>query len=261
MTPFYFGSRERRLFGVYHPAQGGGGIRAVLMCYPWGYEYVNAHRSLVKLAGLLSQEGYHVLRFDYYGTGDSAGEDHEVTLEGSLSDIATAIQELKDLSGTDQVSVIGLRVGGALATRAAQKWPDDISSLVLWDPILKGADYLQELYTLDDSMRIPGVGPAAQIAPERGGGREVMGFPVTDALASEFSALNVVSTISELEIPVFMVAIRPVPGQAELAQDLSSRDGSGFELIDDHPVWHEEWPDNVGVIPISVLNRIVLWMN
>ncbi|KCZ51586.1 alpha/beta fold hydrolase [Hyphomonas pacifica] len=261
MTPFYFGSRERRLFGVYHPAQGGGGSRAVVMCYPWGYEYVNAHRSLVKLASLLSQEGYHVLRFDYFGTGDSAGEDHEMTLQGSLSDISMAIEELKDLSGADHVSVIGLRVGAALAAQAARKWPDDISSLVLWDPILKGAEYLQELYLLDDSMRIPGVGPAAQFSPERGGGREVMGFPVTDALASEFSGLDVVSTISELKLPVFMVAIRPVPGQADVAYELSSRDGSGFELIDDQPVWHEEWPDNVGVIPVTVLNRIVSWMN
>ena len=262
MTPFYFGSRGRRLFGVYHPAQGGGGSRAALLCYPWGHEYVNAHRSLVRLANLLSQSGFHVLRFDYYGTGDSGGEDHEATLEGARQDIAAAIEELRDLTGVERVSLVGLRLGAALAMEAAHDQPAIVQSLVLWDPVIKGAEYLRELYSMDDSMRIPGVGPAEKIGAERGGGREVMGLPLTEKVAAELTALDLTAILPQLPFPMLSVAIRPVPGSEDVRALLEPRDnGSAVELIDDQPAWHEDWPENVGVIPVSVLNRIVQWMN
>ena len=262
MTPFYFGSRERRLFGVYHPAQGGKGNRAVLLCYPWGFEYVNSHRSMVRLATLLSQAGYHTLRFDYFGTGDSAGEDREADLEGARRDIATAIGELRDLSGADSVSIIGLRVGAFLGVLAAHDLPSSVDRIVLWDPVIDGTKYLEELYTLDDTLDFSGVSPASAFPDELGGGREVMGLPLTSHVASELSEIRLISAMSGLPHPTFAITTRGGPGQKELRAWMEAAGaGSTFEQIDDHPAWHEDWPDNAGIIPVSVIKRISSWMN
>jgi len=136
MTPFHFGSAGRRLFGIYDPARKvGGAERAALVCYPTGDEHSHAYRTLRQLATRISQTGTHVLRFDYYGTGDSSGETGEGDIAGWCSDIETAIAELKDMTGANRVSLIGLRLGANLAARTAATRANDIENLVLWDPL------------------------------------------------------------------------------------------------------------------------------
>ena len=73
MKPLFFGEANRRLYGVYHPPAKPS-RHAVLLCYPGMQEYNAAHWMFRRLATSLSREGHHVLRFDYYGTGDSDGE-------------------------------------------------------------------------------------------------------------------------------------------------------------------------------------------
>ena len=66
MTPFYFGTRDRRLFGVMDvPSPATRTRRAVVLCHPFGQEYVRAHRSMRKLAEQLCQQGFTVLRFGW----------------------------------------------------------------------------------------------------------------------------------------------------------------------------------------------------
>jgi uncharacterized protein len=51
MTPFHFGSRQRRLFGNYEPAQENPGkARAVVICHPIGNEQIFAYRTMRLLA-------------------------------------------------------------------------------------------------------------------------------------------------------------------------------------------------------------------
>ena len=147
MTPFYFGSTSRRLFGAYAPARGAGiSASAVLLCYPWGQEYIRAHRSMRVLANMLCAAGFHVLRFDYFGTGDSAGESRDASLGSWEADIETAMQELQDTSGASRIVLIGLRLGATAAAKLAIRKPREIEALVLWDPVIQGSEYLQELF-------------------------------------------------------------------------------------------------------------------
>jgi predicted alpha/beta hydrolase len=105
MTPLYFGTGQRRLFGVLDPAQARSSqAQAAVICYPWGPEYIFAHRALRHLSRQLAVRGFNVLRFDYYGSGDSAGDESEVRLSGWREDIVAAIEELKDISGTKAVA-------------------------------------------------------------------------------------------------------------------------------------------------------------
>ena len=86
--PFYFGPPARPLFGCYHPPKGvNARDSVVVLCYPVWREYMRAHRSCRQTANRLSQMGYPVLRFDYSGSGDSAGDSEQGDVEQWLVEI------------------------------------------------------------------------------------------------------------------------------------------------------------------------------
>ncbi len=136
MSAFYFGPSDRQLFGYHHlprpPVSD-----AVLICPSWGGEYEYAHRALVVLSKRLAGRGCHVLRFDYSGTGDSWGDSTDADLHRWREDVDRAVDELRAASGREQVSIVGLRLGAAVAAGAGAV-ADASTRLVLWDPIVDG---------------------------------------------------------------------------------------------------------------------------
>lgn len=189
IQPFHFGSSAQRLFGAYHePYSGARAQGGVVLCYPAAHEYIWAHRAFRQLAEHLAEAGFHVLRFDYFGTGDSAGEADDVSLTAWTANIATAVEELKQMTGLPSLSVAGLRIGATLAARAAGGRAD-IERLVLWDPVVCGATYLDEVVSLDAVLRA--VAPSARaMTPADAPSRELLGFPMNDHLERELTALR-----------------------------------------------------------------------
>lgn len=181
--PLYFGTSGARLFGVYHPAESAQPRACgVVICAPFGHEYIRAHRLLRQLAGQLSRDGFHVLRFDYLGCGDSAGEPHDGTPSQWTADIATAIDELRDTAEVRRVCLIGLRLGATLAAHAAER-RDDVGAVVLWDPIVDGGRHLEELQRLQRSWLSDR--PGSKTFAFQHHVDEVIGFPITSALRTE----------------------------------------------------------------------------
>ena len=116
----------------------------------------------------LAGQGCHVLRFDYFGCGDSGGDGEQATIDQSLSDLSAAVEELKDTSGVPKVSLVGLRMGAMLAALTASR-RQDIDRIVLWDPVLDGGAYLDALRELHASWLRDRLGtvvhdPAVRIA-------------------------------------------------------------------------------------------------
>jgi hypothetical protein len=60
----------------------GTGNSGVIVLPPTGYPYLCAHRALRVLAERLAERGHTVLRIDYDGTGDSAGDQWDPVLAG-----------------------------------------------------------------------------------------------------------------------------------------------------------------------------------
>ena len=239
MNPFFFGTRQRRLFGVYSPARAsaaGSGTRAVLLCPPWGQEYLRAHRAMKQLATLLNQAGVHVLRFDWFGTGDSAGEMLDASLAGWQADIETAIDELKDTTDATRIGLVGLRLGGTLAAAVAARRRKDVDSLMLWDPVVSGEGYLKELLA---------AAPARK--PEHGGGHEVMGFALSEAMAAELRGL----VLPAAELPARTLVVRSVAGEAVGALPV--------EQVEGQPAWLEDHHSGAGAVPVKVLQRVAQW--
>ena len=74
--PLFFGDPRRSLFGWFHPAVPQR-RRGAVICSPIGYESILCHRAGRHLAERLAAAGIPALRFDYDGTGDSVGSDHD----------------------------------------------------------------------------------------------------------------------------------------------------------------------------------------
>lgn len=259
MTPLFFGTSARRLFGLYTPPRTRvSGARSFVLCHPWGQEYLRAHRSMRQLGNLLSGAGHHVLKFDYFGTGDSAGDMVDADLKGWEQDIETAMQELMDTSQTPRVSLVGLRLGASLAARVAARRRREVDALGLWDPVVSGAEHLQELM-LDESRHQRRGGCYQSRPAEHGGGHEIRGFPLTDRLERGMREIDLPALVPTLPARTFVVTSNALPSHAGLRTTLASRPGgdAAFEQIDSPAAWLNHQNLGAGAIPVKLLERLV----
>lgn len=146
-SPTWFGSGGRHLFGVVHIPEGGQAKAGVVLCSSMGKEHVDTYRGLKLLAQELSAAGFAVLRFDYFGVGDSGGEQNDpAAVDGWLASIGDAVALVRSL-GCETVSAVGLRSGALLLDRAADS-VGPLHTAVLWDPVPRGRAYLREQQAL-----------------------------------------------------------------------------------------------------------------
>ncbi|MEA3131923.1 MAG: hypothetical protein QOF46_3718 [Paraburkholderia sp.] len=138
MRPVLFDGR----FGWLHPATGSSGV---VLCAPFGYDALCTYRGMRRLAERLAARGMPVLRFDYAGTGDAAGEASEPGCwRAWIDSIKQAVALLRETTGVERVTLCGLRLGGMLAALAAQEL-GGVDGLVLLAPVLSGKNYQREL--------------------------------------------------------------------------------------------------------------------
>ncbi|MCA3177809.1 MAG: serine aminopeptidase domain-containing protein [Burkholderiales bacterium] len=220
MTPMFFGTSGRALFGVYHPPTGERERElGVVLCYPFGHEYMRAHRAFRQLAMLLARDGYPVLRFDYSGTGDSAGDAEDATIARWREDVSTAIEELEDTAGVERVALVGLRLGAAVSVLAAAS-RGDVERLVLWDPVVDGGDYLRELLEARCEWDTGGAGSSVSVGPGRP--PTVHGFVLGDAMAADLQRLSLLETQRPACNGLRIVVARPRSDYDALAAHLST---------------------------------------
>jgi uncharacterized protein len=169
-------------------------------------EYGSSMWGFRRLSSMLAQAGHHVFRFDYYGTGDSAGTADEASLAAWEKDVAIAAQELRDLSGVRHLSLVGKRLGAALAVRACRQGLD-AQRLVLWDPVVNGSNYVSELEMWDARRNL-----LLLHAERRGLGRtELLGYPFPDSLRLELDELRLDRELPPVKkVKIFGSEPRPV---------------------------------------------------
>ena len=175
--PLFFGDAQRQLFGAYdEPAAGTiGRDTAVVLAYPAFPEYNKAHWLFRRLAQRIAQDGFFVLRFDYFATGDSAGSSEAGTLDQWVDDVTVAADEARDLSGARDISIVGLRLGATLAAKAVDAGLD-VRGLVLWDPVVVGQDYMAHLLARDRIHR------RVRLQQIRRPAETLLGYPFPDDL-------------------------------------------------------------------------------
>lgn len=195
----YFGANGRSLLGTLHfSPRLHAGSTSVVLCNPFGEEAARVHRAYRVLAAKLQEAGYAALRFDYSGTGDSSGEAADCTVGQWLDDLEAAIGESRRQSGSSRVVLVGLRFGATLAALCAQREHLPIAHLVLWDPVVRGDRYLQELAAMHRAYMNEELGERWQAPSPGDGGRfpaEALGMPISDSLASQMADLDIADTL------------------------------------------------------------------
>src|SRR3954470_12671868 len=111
----WFGPAERPLMGWLTTPAAGAGQSGVLILPPLGYQYWSSHRTLRTIAERLADMGHTVLRIDYDGSGDSAGDQWDPgrlpAWRGSVRASATELRAF----GVTRLAIVGARLGGTFA--------------------------------------------------------------------------------------------------------------------------------------------------
>jgi alpha/beta superfamily hydrolase len=244
MNPFFFGRSARQLYGAYDPPATSARDQGVVLCPAIGDEYLFAHPTYRLLARQLADVGYHVLRFDYYGTGDSAGEFGEASQAQWIEDIEAAVNEIKDLGQVTQVGLVGLRYGAALAAQVARN-RSDVDQLVLWDAVTDGRAFLEEIGA-------PATVPSAPV--------DACGVVITPAFRADIESTTPESFGPPLPKTLVMASDRMTTAAEGLARTLtSSHIDCVLEHSTDAPVWLER-PTGAGTMAVRTVKGIVTWM-
>ncbi|MCH7682074.1 alpha/beta fold hydrolase [candidate division KSB1 bacterium] len=259
MNPIYFGTSEMPLFGTYYLPQANlTRSTGVVLCYPMGEEYMWMHRAYRQLATLFTRAGFHVLRFDYYGCGDSGGESEEADINQWLEDISTAIDEIKDSSALAKVSLVGFRLGATLSALAGSE-RNDVDSIVLWDPVVSGKDYVEELLKMHQEWAENNL-PDPNFASKNNGCIEIMGFPLTSRLGSGLEGINLLNIEKQIANKIYMIESGKMKTNGLLNHHLKSLT-KAFDFR--HIPGSKNWTESPGLDPLSVpseiLQSIVSW--
>jgi uncharacterized protein len=254
MNPFFFGSSDRALYGVYTPPKTRGRVQSgVVLCAPFGMEYMRSHRAFRQLTSLLNREGHHVLRFDYFGTGDSAGEGEDGSVEQWSRDVDTAIEELRDTTSLDRVSVVGLRFGGLLAAQVAVR-RNDLNRVVLWDPIVRGKQYVREMLDSEGALPENGGGSPAGVRGTVG----IAGFPLTERLRAEMEGVDLTTLDATAAKELVLVVSSEQPEYLALRDAWKAAGVRGrYRLVPSAGNWAEGDKFGSALIPQAIIQDVV----
>ena len=188
--PFWIGPRPRTLYGALHRAGSAPGT-GVVMASPLLDELPRSRRFVTEVAAELATSGVPVLRFDYYGTGDSEGHGDEADFDSMRDDIDRAITALRARTGVSRVVLVAWR-GAALVVDAWLAQGGCADLVVWWDPLRDGASWLRNLEAADAKARaeLPPPRPGVPRTVEREDG-QLMGFRVSGRLRGELAAARV----------------------------------------------------------------------
>jgi len=70
-VPVAFTSQEQQLIGIWHHGQS---KKLAIMCHGFTGSKLESKRIFVEAGRLFAEQGIDAFRFDFYGSGDSAGD-------------------------------------------------------------------------------------------------------------------------------------------------------------------------------------------
>ncbi|MGD1012653.1 MAG: alpha/beta fold hydrolase [Acidimicrobiales bacterium] len=248
--PVWFGDEERPAFGWFHSPADGFVRGGVVICPPLGFDYLHGHYALRLLAERLAVAGFCALRFDYEGTGDSAGgNDDPGRLDAWIATVRFAVSLVRE-AGVDEVCVVGMRVGAALAAEAVAT-EHRIDQVVLWDPC-SGRAFLREQRAISTIT-------LGSTAGSPDGSLEIPGVVYDATTATEIEGLSIEKCSLPLARRVLVLTRADRPANRQLlAAPLA-----GEELLHEEAIGQAEFMDRYPPfqeLPHVAIGRIVGWL-
>ena len=243
------GRPAERLFGVLHrPPEGRRRGTGWLICDPFGTERTHSQRLMVEFARALAREGNDVLRFDYRGRGDSSGPPGDFTLSDHVPDAVAAAAELEHRAGVTCSGMLGLRLGAAVAARAARASGRE-PLMVMWEPVADGGRYRDELLRLAmaGELVVSGAAPRSrgdlEAALRKDEAVIVDGHPLTRAMFASLAGVDLAAEGRPTRAPVLVMQIdtcptRPPRDVPARLREVYARDGEAeLAIVRAPPAW------------------------
>lgn len=188
MAPGFFGVDDRRLFCVRHLPRKERADAVVLMCPPLLHEHMRSYRFFSQLAGMIADRGMACVRFDYFGTGDSEGDESAFDPEGASRDLVLAAAAARSVAPGAPLYLMATRASALFAWRQAASL--GAAALWLWQPVVDGARYVETLRERHASernsrLRYPRARAAAPGNPD-----DLMGYRLPSRFPAQMQALR-----------------------------------------------------------------------
>jgi len=254
---FFFGDPSTQLFGCHHPPSSGTSDYGAVLCYPVGQEYIRTHRLYRFLARRLSDAGFHVLRFDYFGTGDSASDFGEARLDHWVGNTVTALGELRRRFGVRHTFAAGLRLGATIALLAAIR-RGEVDGLVLWDPVTSGPRYVNDIIADESQQLYTSIPKDYGSRASRWQPTEIVGFPMTDAMYQDLTTLDLLSVPRVAARRTLLVDSSEDAVQGKFRSQL---EGAGAAVRFEHIPHPKTWTQDPykTVLPSKIIDRVGRW--
>ncbi|MBU3154512.1 alpha/beta hydrolase [Clostridium estertheticum] len=130
-------SENLRLRGILHtPENINNKVPIVIIFHGFCGDKMGPHFIFVKLSRLLERAGIACIRFDFAGSGESDGDFIDMTMDTELKDANNILNYVKtlDFVDNDRIGIVGLSMGGAIASMLAGERKSDIETICLWAP-------------------------------------------------------------------------------------------------------------------------------
>ncbi|HTD12083.1 MAG TPA: alpha/beta hydrolase [Steroidobacteraceae bacterium] len=254
--PMFFGPEGRPLFGwLYRPPPERALGAGLVICNPFGNEALCAHRTIRHLSARAASAGFAVLRFDYDGTGDSAGHSFEAErLTSWVTSVQSAADTLIEASGVGRLYFAGFRLGATIAALASVA-RSDVYGLIAIVPVVRGGAYVRELRLLQRAMDA-----RRDVAPhEDAHFLESAGFALTAATQESLRQIDLtrlqqapcqhVLIVDRGEMPIDL-ALVPALRELGSAVDHIAERGYTAMMLDPHE----------SVVPEEILTAVLGWL-
>jgi len=166
---------------------------------PFGDEMNRARRMVALQARAFAARGGAVAILDLRGTGDSGGDHGQATWEGWHADVSFAWDWLARRVPAPCV-LWGLRTGGLLAAESVGRRGISPAALLLWQPVLSGRSFFNQLLRLQKARSLSGLGEegadSRALRSALGAGRpiEVGGYDIHPELVAGAEAVTLEAT-------------------------------------------------------------------
>lgn len=260
ISPVFFRKQaDLQMYACHHfPAAKSTKSEAVLICNATAHEYERCHRAMRQLAIQLARGGRHTMRFDYSGTGDSAGDYTQSSMTQWRQDITDAVDECQRQSGKTKTCIIGIRLGATLAAQVAAKM-NNVENLILYAPVTNANKLLaewQKEQAKHDSLVNRNKQTDSQL--------EVLGFPLTKSFCSELENLTELTAPGTSLRNVLILTDNESDTEdsdiKQMAKTLGSQ-GATVTVIpaDADAIWRQDV--DTAMVPFKLLRRMVSWLN
>jgi uncharacterized protein len=235
---------------------------AVLLCNPFGEEAARAHRLYRVMARKLEEAGYAAMRFDYSGTGDSSGDIVDFGIDDWLQDIAAAAEQLRRESGVQRIVLVGLRLGGTFAALCVQRGLLRAAHVLLWDPVVDGAEYLRELsrahhaYMRAELGRPDAITADDDRADEAASLEEALGTPIGARLRRELAAIDLTGDMPATVLTTVLCTQR-TPTIERLRAQWAEGPRMHWIDLDGSTGWNSDAALNNAVVPMNEMLALI----